>query len=448
MKPFTKKKNGGAPGVCVIGIDGVPYTFLQKQFARGRMSNFAALVKQGDLKQMDTVVPPISSVAWASFATGKNPAKHGVFGFVDRNPTTMEIFIPTSRNLRSKTLSELLSDRGKRVVQMNLPCSYPPRPVNGKMISCFLATDINKAAYPPEFAAKLKELGYVIDVDPWKARKDRDGFMKDIFHALAMRLKTTLYLMETEPWDFFLTHVMETDRIAHFFWEELENGDLKYAPLVLDFFEKVDSFIGEVAGRLEPDDHLIVLSDHGFCTLKKEVYINNALADAGFLKLANGQPKEPKDIAPPTRAYGMIPGRFFVNLKGRESTGTVNPGAEYEKVRDELSEFLMTVKDPVDGSPIIKKVFRREEIYSGPFIGEAADLIALPHDGYDLKGNLKAESFTSKSALVGMHTDWDASFFVRGKKINVDRPHILDVMPSILHLFGMEGEDLDGRIIF
>lgn len=442
------RKTGKNPRVCVIGIDGVPYTFLRKQFDAGRMPVMKSLLAQGDMKQMDTIVPPISSVAWSSFATGKNPGRHRIFGFVERDPKTMELVIPTARNLHSRTLSEVLGDHGKYIVQMNLPCSYPPRPVNGKMIACFLATDIDKATYPQDFSVKLRELGYVIDVDPWKARENKDAFLGDIFHALAMRLKTTLYLMDSEPWDFLLTHIMETDRVGHFFWEYLENNDPKYAPLLLDFFGKVDSFIGAVADRLEPDDHLIVLSDHGFCALKKEVYINNALIGAGFLKLANSRPKAPKDIDPATRAYSMIPGRFFVNLKGRESTGTVGPGAEYEKVREELAEFLMTVKDPDDGVPIIRKIFRREELYNGPFLEEAADLIALPFDGYDLKGNLKAPDFTSKGALVGMHTDWDAALCVRGKKINVERPHILDLMPSILDLFGIQGKDLEGRIIF
>ncbi|MFA6451327.1 MAG: alkaline phosphatase family protein [bacterium] len=449
MKFGAGKKRRG-PRVCVIGIDGVPFTFLKKQFEQGRMNAFRSIVAQGDMKQMKTVLPPISSVAWASFQTGKNPGKHGIFGFVDRDPATMELKITTRLDLRARTISEILGDSGKHIVQMNVPCSYPPTPVNGKLISCFLATDINKATYPPEFATKLKELGYVIDVDPWKARQNLDAFLEDLFHALEMRLKTTLYLLKNEPWDFFISHIMETDRIGHFFWEYLETADARYTPRILDFFERVSEFIGAVADRLDGETHLVVLSDHGFCGLKKEVYVNNALADAGFLKLAGDEPKAPKDISPDSRAYSMIPGRFFVNLKGREKTGTVAPGAEYEGVRADLADFLMSLADPEDGSPIIRSVYKKEEIYSGSFFGEAADLIALPHDGYDLKGNLMAPSMFMKGALLGMHTDWDAALYIRGAKIGADNPHILDVMPSILSLFGLstDGLDLDGQSIF
>ncbi len=444
-----KSNETRAHRVCVIGIDGVPFTFLEKQFELNRMPALKALAAQGDMKQMRTVPPPISSVAWATFQTGKNPAKHGIFGFVDRDPVTMRLVIPTRRDLRAPTLAEILSDNGKYVVQINVPCSYPPTKVNGKLISCFLASDIDKATYPPELSSKLKELGYVIDVDPWKARKDKSAFLKDIFHALEMRLKTTLYLLENEPWDFFMTHIMETDRVGHFFWEDFEEGNPEYAPLISGFFNKVDEFIAEVAGRLDSETTLIVMSDHGFCKLKKEVYVNNALAEAGFLKTII-EPKEPKDILPECKAYSMIPGRFFVNLKGREAIGSVTPGAEYEKVRDELSAFLLDLRDPRDGSPIIRVVYRKEEIYSGPFIDDAADIIALPHDGYDLKGNLKAPALLTKDVLQGMHTDWDATLIIRDGNIKTNSPHILDVMPSILSLFNVYSDksDFDGNIIF
>jgi predicted AlkP superfamily phosphohydrolase/phosphomutase len=265
-----------------------------------------------------------------------------------------------------------------------------------------------------------------------------------------MRLKTALYLLENEPWDFFMCHIMETDRFGHFFWEDFINGDSKYAARGLDFFEKVSDFIGEITRRIGDETELIVLSDHGFCTLKKEVYINNALAEGGFLKLAAAEPKGPKDISPDSLAYSMIPGRFFVNLKGREKTGSVSKDKDYEKVIADLADCLMNVTDPEDGSPVIKRLYRKEEIYSGPLLEQAADLIAVPHDGYDLKGNLKAPSLFIKDALQGMHTDWDAALFVRGRKIDADRPHILDAAPSIITLFGAPAADpdFDGKNIF
>ena len=434
--------------VFMLGIDGVPFTFVNAQMRQGRFPRFQQLLVEGDMARMTSVIPPISSVAWTSITTGRNPAGHNIFGFVDRTPNPMQMRLPTSRDRTAPTLWDVLGDRGAHVVVMNVPVNYPPRPVNGKLVSCFMATDLNKATYPPALAQTLKKMGYVIDVDPWKGREDKDAFLDDLFNALDRRLEATLYLMDTEPWDFFASHIMETDRISHFFWEYWENGHETYAPRFLEFFDRVDAFIGAVRDRLPDNATLIVLSDHGFCTLKKEVQLNWALHHAGLLKFTTTPPKELVHIAPETRAYSMIPGRVFVNLTGREQMGSVSPGAEYEAVRDEVTQLLMSIKDPDDGSPVIERVYKREEIYSGDSFDSGADLVAMPHDGYDLKGALYRDHMFDKTELVGMHTVHDALFYASGQVINKEDLNVLDVMPSILSLYGIEQPGLDGGNCF
>jgi predicted AlkP superfamily phosphohydrolase/phosphomutase len=159
--------------VAVIGLDGLPYTFLTRMVSEGRLPNFARILAAGDLRPINSVYPPVSSAAWASFATGKNPAKHGVFGFSERQAGSYKTYIPTSRHLKGDTLWEILSRRGKRVVVMNVPVSYPPRPVNGVLVSCFLTPDLSKGVYPPSLYPTLKEMGYRLDMDPWVARESR-----------------------------------------------------------------------------------------------------------------------------------------------------------------------------------------------------------------------------------------------------------------------------------
>ena len=214
---FEKKKREGRK-VVVIGIDGVPFSFLGEQMAEGRMSRWAKLVEKGSFKRMKSVIPTVSSVAWSSYMTGKNPGKHNIFGFVDRHPDPMEIFIPTSSNMRSETLWEILSQHDKRVIVINVPVTYPPREVNGVLISGFLATRLEKAVYPESLRVKLEEMGYRIDVDAWKAHEDKEQFLEDVHHTLERRIETAFYLMEHLEWDFFQVHIMETDRINHFLW--------------------------------------------------------------------------------------------------------------------------------------------------------------------------------------------------------------------------------------
>ncbi len=412
-----------AKKLFVLGLDGVPHSFITAKCAEGLLPNLASLFKQGALRRMDSVLPCISSVAWASFQTGVNPARHGVFGFVDREPNPFKIFIPTGRNVAATTLWEHLGRAGKKVCVVNVPMTYPPRPVNGRLVSCFLATDLMKATYPPELAQRLKAMGYKIDADAWLARKDKQAFLADLDLALEKRFEAAFELMR-EPWDFFQLHVMETDRINHFLWRSWERGVEPWRAAFEAYYKKIDAFVGELVEKRLPEGcELVVLSDHGFCAVEKEVYLNHWLEQEGYLKLATAagkeKPESVADMLPETRAYSLIPGRLFVNLAGREQKGSVPAGAPYEDLRRELAERLVAeVRDPETGAQVIERVVRREDIYRGPHFERAADLIALPHDGYDLKGNVARPELAVRGDLEGMHTFSDAFFFVRGREIS------------------------------
>lgn len=405
----------------VLGLDGVPHSFISAKCAKGELPALSALFQQGSLRRMDSVLPCISSVAWATFQTGVNPARHGIFGFVDREPNPFKVFIPTGRNLSSLTLWEHLGRAGKRVCVINVPMTYPPRPVNGRLVSCFLCTDLAKGAYPPELAGRLKGLGYRIDADAWLARKgEKQQFLDDLNLVLEKRFAATFELMK-EPWDFCQLHVMETDRINHFLWRAWERNEEPWRRAFDDYYARIDGFVGELLGRLPEGCELIVLSDHGFCSVDKEVYLNHWLEREGYLKLAPAPGKDkPESVAnmlADSRAYSLIPGRVFVNLAGREERGSV-PQAAYEELRAELVQRLVVeVKDPETGGLIIARVVRREEVYSGPQLERACDLIAVPHDGYDLKGNVARPELAVRGDLQGMHTFEDAFFFVRGRDI-------------------------------
>lgn len=431
--------------VVVIGIDGVPYSFLQQQMAAGVMDHFARLVERGSFREMKSVIPTVSSVAWASYMTGKNSGKHNIYGFVDRHPDPLEIFIPTSSQMKGETLWEILSRNGMQVVVINVPVTYSPRQVNGIIISGFLSTKLEKAVYPQSLFSKLKEMEYRIDVDAWQARRDMRKFLEDLHYTLERRIETAFYLMDHQEWDFFQLHIMETDRINHFLWEQWESGDATYAPEFIKFYQKIDRFLGEMEDRLAGDTEFIILSDHGFCTLKKEVFINRWLEERGYLKLRDGERRALSDIKNESKAYSLIPGRIFINLKGREQMGSVGAGKEYEEVREGLIAELPTMVDPETRERIVKTVLRREDLYSGPCFEQAPDLVAVPEDGYDLKGNLDQERLTHKGTLVGMHTFEDAALYMRGKEIPSEDFSITDLMPTILGLMGVPvPEDVDG----
>ncbi|MGD8475108.1 MAG: alkaline phosphatase family protein [Anaerolineae bacterium] len=452
MGLFSRLRGGKKKRVVFVGLDGTPFTFMQRLIAEGRAPNAARLAEQGSLLRMDSMWPWVSSVAWSTMMTGVNPGKHNIFGFIDRDPATYKQFIPTSANMKARTLWEVLSEAGKRVIVINVPVTYPPRQVNGVLVSGFLSPNLDKAVYPPSYLPTLKSLGYIVDADPWKARESKELALQEVNAALDARIRTLFHLVQNEAWDYLHVHVMETDRLHHFLWQQMEEGHPEYAPAFYGIYRRIDDMLGQLAAKLDDNTTLMWMADHGFCSIKKEVYVNRWLMDNGWLKLRNVPPDRKQglnEIDPVSVAYSLDPGRVVIRLRGREKEGSVAPGAEYEALRDEIAAAALQLHDPDSGEPIFQEVFKREELYHGPYLEQAADLILAPYDGYDPKGPLYKETLTFKGdELVGMHTFDDAMLYVGGRAIPQARFSVLNVMPTILDLMdvpqlpGLDGESL------
>ncbi len=438
---WFKKK----PRVVVVGLDGTPLSFVRKKMAEGALPSFKKLFDQGSLIEINSVHPCVSCVAWSSMMTGKNPAKHNIYGFIDRKPGTYSMYLPNSSTMTSTTLWEILSDKGRSVIVMNVPVTYPPRRVNGYLVSGFDAPRIGGATYPDTLAPRLKTQGYEIDIDPWRARENLDNLYPDLMRVFEARTSAFFNLYEEKKWDFAILHIMETDRLYHFMWEHMEQGHPKYAQQFMDFLGALDKFIGKIDSELGDDVTLAVMSDHGFCTLKKEIFLNKFLEDKGYLAYKPGEAKSLADIDPArTRAYALDPGRVFINLKGRETEGSVSPD-QYAGLRDELRSALASLTDE-DGHRVIKDVFAREEIYHGENLEAAADLILNPVNGYDPKGAFGKKVLTGKGPIVGMHTYDDAMLFVKGHGLKAEGASVMDVAPTILEIMEIERpSDFDGK---
>jgi predicted AlkP superfamily phosphohydrolase/phosphomutase len=437
------------PRVVVLGLDGLPWSYLQRQFAAGELPNLRALAGEGALAQMDTSIPNVSSTAWATFMTGQNPGKHGIYGFVDRSPGSLKTYVPTSRNLRSPAVWEVLSEHGKRVFSMNVPGTFPSRPANGTIIGDFLSPSVAKAAPNAKVAEDLARFGYILDADPALAHRDKGRFLDHLEEVLDRRMTAVRHFWHQEPWDLFVAHVMETDRMHHFLWGEMEEGHPEYAPRFLEVYKRVDDAVGEVRSWLDEDTRLVVLSDHGFCSIKTELNVNTWLQSIGELSFTSDQPKGLPDLAPSSRAYALDPGRLFLNVQGREPGGCIAPGAEYERVRDELAEAALAITDPGSGAPMVAKVFRREELYAGPHAEQGADLVLEMHDGYDAKGAFgRPEVSAMGPALTGMHTTPDAFLYVSGAAGFDRRPHMQDLAPTLCALLGTPvPAEMDGSAV-
>ena len=210
------------PGFVVFSIDGVPFGLMQRMFDEGVMPRLAGLAQQNTFRQMRSIHPCVSSVAWTCFTTGKNPGKHGIYGFIDRKSDSWNLAFPNAQAMTSQTIWEILSQAGKRVFGMNVPVTYPPRTVNGIMIAGFLAPNLEKVACPASVSDYLKSIDYRIDNDAAAARKDKRGLLDDLRQTHQARMTAMFHYLQQEPWDFFHTHVMGSDRINHFLFEKME----------------------------------------------------------------------------------------------------------------------------------------------------------------------------------------------------------------------------------
>lgn len=402
--------------MVVLGLDGVPYTLLEDLKNRGRIPNMASIFERGYFGQMSVCIPEISSVSWSSFMTGSQSGEHGIYGFIDLKPGTYKMYFPNFTHLQRPTLWDELGSQGRKTVVINMPSTYPAREIYGALISGFVAIDINKAVYPPSLIAPLNEMNYQIDLDITRARQDHDFLFRDLDATLAGRELAVDFLWNEIDWDLLIVVVTGTDRLMHFLWDAFENEAHPYHQDFLDYFDKVDSFVGRVFDRFlgldgskEEKNQFYLLSDHGFTKIKTEVYLNRWFKENGYLKFNKDQPETIMDIGPGSTAFALDPSRIYINLKGKYPLGTVD-STDYGRVRRELKQGLEALTF-ANSKKIAKKVYNKEDLYFGPNIDRAPDLVVLSNHGYDLKGKVNSHAVFGRTNLSGMHSQDDAFFF-------------------------------------
>ena len=403
----------------IIGIDGVPRELLVEMIQKGAMEGLRKIVDRGYLiHPMKASLPEISSVSWTSFMTGRNPGEHGIFGFTHLNPASYDLHFTNSKDIKSPTFWQHLSSKGKikKTLVLNVPNTYPAFPIEGLIVSGFVAVDFEKAVYPSSYVPFLRSMDYMIDVDAEKARKDRRAFYNDILKSLSTRGKTSLSLFDREPWDLVLLCLTETDRLHHFFFDEKESPTFEAVYRIID---QILSELYQKARKAWGDDFLfLIVSDHGFSALQQEVNLNAYLANTGMLKL-NPAREYYQKIDTGTVAFAMDPGRIYIHYANRYPRGHIRPHQQKE-TRDKLRELLLGLRD-AEGNQIIQSIFEKEEIYRGPFAENAPDLVCLPKSGFDLKGNMRKKDVFTTDVFKGMHT-WDNAVLVAptGLKMEAD----------------------------
>ena len=443
----------GAGRVFVLSLDGVSHSFLSRHVPEGAFPNLAQLFAHGDLRPMATTRPPVSTVVWTSYATGVGPGRHGIYGLIERRPGGYELFVPGSGDVLAPTLWGSLGSAGKTTVVVNVPGTWPPVPVRGVLIAPARAAALEEIVTPRSLAPFLRGIGYRLDVDARAALAgNKDDLLADLDAALRKRFEAAFSLLLREPWDFFQLHVSETDRLNHFLWDDYERDAPGYGRAFLALYRRLDEYIGELVDLLPPGAELVLLSGNGFTRLRREVNLNRALEELGWLEFLPGQGRRLSAIAPDARAYSLAPGRVYLHLKGREPRGMIAGREEYRAFRDGVAADLLRLADPENGRPLIAAALRGEEVNGNPAWPEfplpasarhpaPCDLLVVPAEGCEIRGHLDRECVAGRPEMTGAHAWDDAFVFVRGRRIRSRAPRIVDVCPTVLALMGVPPDE-------
>ena len=483
--------------IAIIGWDAATFDVALPLADTGHLPALARLMRQGGWGPLRSTRHPISPTAWASFMTGMNPGKHGIFDFVGFRPDNR--FRPlTGGALGAKTLWTHLSEAGRRVAVVNVPMTYPPEAVNGFIISGMDAPQQDRAfTHPPELEDVLYDRfgGYREGV---RAR-GRPGtsverftrhYVDETCEVTRLHADITCHMLDTHSIDFLMVVFTGPDRVQHALGHLLE-ADVSPTDGIGRVYRACDEALQRITKRLNDRWITIVMSDHGARAYHRVFELSTWLADQGWLRLRSQARwnQVNSSLAPVWRRLRRLIGRplptqlhlaqfldrivweqtqafalgafgsIYINTRGRFPQGIVAPGREYEKVCQQITSQLLSARDPETGSPVVRSVHRSVDLYEGPYTHLAPDLLIETTDAYFVRNNLDQEqdrltypagryqgrslAHSAKHTEQGMLVASGGPFVARSNQADA---RIIDLAPTVLHLSGLPlPADMDGE---
>jgi predicted AlkP superfamily phosphohydrolase/phosphomutase len=423
------------PRLLVLGLDGLPLR-LAKALSE-RLPNLARLADKAS--SIEAELPELSPVNWTSFFTAEGPGEHGVYGFTILDPVSYTLRIANFTDVRCPTIFDRLGERGLVSRVLNLPNMAPARPLRGMLVAGFVAPSLESAVHPPFLLGPLKAAGYRIEADTTRGSAEPAYLLDQLRQSLKVRRSALDLLWPDLAWDLFVCVLTETDRLFHFLYPAVERPEHPLHEACLSFLAEWDALIGEVLERydaLPEPKRLLVLADHGFCTLKQEVDLNRVLLEAGFLR-----PSRPaKDewdagvISQDSSVFALDPGRVYLHRQGRFARGRVTATEAPALLRD-LRALLLGLT--FEGCRVMNRVLDGSELYQGQAAADAPDLVCVPEPGFDLKAKFDRTSVYGFCGRFGMHRPEDAIFFDSSGSSTATRPaRVRDVGQLVLDHFG------------
>ncbi len=413
-----------------------------------------------------------------------------------------------SSRFSGKTIWDFLGDAGYEMTVVAVPMTYPPWKINGRMVSGFPSPDYSKTmTYPSDWS---KEIGQLFNMSAINYSRPEEC-IDECKELVRRKGRIILEQMRNEKGEVFSVVFSSADFAQHFFWKYLEKNNHPFASVIDEIYEEIDKILGVIMTLMDEDTSLVIMSDHGFMRhpdgyfnmnswLVKEKYINlkkdraisrinyiSRLLDAFITHIVHKKTKLKSNLK--TRAtnmplfmqkwisrqyfksnlidwnrtrafrfkmYGTVEG-IVINRKGRQKNGIVENEDEYEKLRDEIIEKLLQLKDPDTGIRVVAEAYKREYLYHDNYIKHAPDIIInfAPDyiGGVEVKGPLFSQvSDETKEMFSGIHNQ-DGIFILTGPNAGKGKKilpaNIVDIVPTILVDLGLQiPDDMDGKVIW
>jgi predicted AlkP superfamily phosphohydrolase/phosphomutase len=482
----------------ILGLDGATFHFISPMIEQGKLPTLAALKERGASGVLNSIFPPHTAAAWTTVMTGELPGAHGIFNFYGLDPSrySRRTGPVTSEHTKGKTFFDLAGAQGMKVASIHVPMTWPAWQVNGVMFSGYPSPLGSPAcAYPRSLAERFPTLNAISYTD---APEKRLKFALD--HITEQTDVCETILREESP-DLFMTVYQESDLAHHYLYRYYdsrspaytEEEHRRYGDYIHRNYAALDAALARLLAYAGPETTVFVLSDHGGTLSGPTAFHLNAwLAEKGLLtkrperlsltKAAYGVAKKMPDTvrAPLTKlakragfnkaldsiyevheGAGLIDPaqtkayRFTVctqiegivlNVAGRQPEGIVQPGEEYEQLRDTLMADLRALRTPDTNEPLIYQMYKREEIFPGPYLDSLPDIILRLHPMYQVGGNFDGPLFKRlepadlRGAWSGWHDDYGI-LYAAGPSIpagqTIEDGQLVNIAPTVLRALGL-----------
>ncbi len=443
--------------VMIIGLDCAEPSLVLERW-RDELPTLAGLMDRGTSGRLTSVIPPITVPAWSCMMSSRTPGDLGVYGFRNRSDHSYDnLSIATSTAIREPRLWDLATRAGKPSIVLGVPGTFPPRALNGVLVSCFLTPSTeSQYTFPPALKREIEEVvgEYLFDCPNFRT-DDKDDLLRQVYEMTDRRFALAEHLLQTKPWELFAMVEMGPDRMHHGFWKYMDPEHRRYEPgnpyenAILDYHRHVDSLISRLLVHADDDTVVLVVSDHGAKRMDGGIRVNEWLRREGLLATL-AEPAERTTVAKlgidwsKTVAWGEggYYARVFLNVKGREPEGIVEP-SDYERVRDDLAARIAAIPDE-HGRPIGTVVHKPDDVYP-KVTGVAPDLIVHFGDLYwrsvgTVGGDEGIQTFENDTGPDDANHAQDGLYIVSGPGIEAGGrrdSHLLDIAPTVLDVLGI-----------